>query len=177
MMNPTELKKIKEWTPLPLIITIIMFLAPSFIIAPQNENLSVIENSFDGTLKSIRHSLAQKEKDKQTLERQTLLEADLKRLDRWLPTEKNLPTLIERFNSLASLLSVKISSVNYGFAKDNEGISPPSVNIHFNLMARYGAMREYIQALECLPYPILLTEVTANNDNNFTISLVNLVKP
>ena len=43
MMNPSEVKKLKELAAFPVIISLIMLVAPSFIITPKIEDFKVVE--------------------------------------------------------------------------------------------------------------------------------------
>ena len=177
MMNPLEVKKLKEWAPLPLVITVIMFLAPGFIISPRLENLGTIESSFDVTLKSAQELLVQRNADLLLNQKQARLDQQIKRIDRWLPPEEELPNCIDQFNTLAKTFSAQIVSTYYRFPRNPREFMPPRVIISFNLECEYLAMRQFLQALEYFPLPLVPVEVVANNNRTFTIEMIHLVRP
>jgi len=177
MMSPKEIQKLREWAPFPIVVTLILYFAPSFLIAPQVENLETTGKSFGSLLKTVNETLGQRGKDRLYRARFARMTQEMERLSKWLPPESYLPTLIDQFNSLAEILKVKIKTVVYGFPLAVPGGQPPRVDIRLNLEATYESMRSFIQSVESLPSPLVLTEVVANKDRTFSLSVQHLVKP
>lgn len=177
MMNPTEVKKLREKAPLPALITLIMYFAPSFVLIPHFENLAVTEASYDASLKTATEVRQQKASDAVLKEKYAKLASEAAALDGWLPPESDLPLLIDRINETASLLGIEISSVRYEIDRSPATTLPPCVTLRFDLNADYVGIRAFMQAVRGIRMPLLLTEVTANENRNFTISMIHLVKP
>ncbi len=178
MMNPKEVQRLRERAPFPLVVTLIMFFAPQFLIDPQVENLETTGKTFDGLVTQVRGSLRQRTIDRGLAARRAEVVREMDRLGAWLPPEDYLPALIDQFNALAGITGVEIRSVVYRFPPTvPEGGQSRRVDIHLALAASYRAMRTFLQAVEGLPSPLVLTEVVANQDQTFTVSLQHLVKP
>jgi Tfp pilus assembly protein PilO len=177
-MNPKEVQRLKERAPLPLIVTVIMFFAPQFLIDPLIDNLETTGKTFDGLVAQVQGALRQRTLDQGLSARRAAVRREMDRLEAWLPPEDYLPTLIDQFNALADILGVEIRSVTYRFPSSTPEAGPSRrVDIHLALAASYEAMRSFLQAVEGLPSPLVLTEVVANQDQTFTVSLQHLVKP
>ncbi|HEY9072208.1 MAG TPA: type 4a pilus biogenesis protein PilO [Candidatus Ozemobacteraceae bacterium] len=177
MMNPTEIQKLKAKAPLPFIITLIMYLAPGFILVPQFENLAITEASADASLKAAAEAIAQRSSDLVLMERHAKLASESRALDAWLPPESELPTLIDRISETASQLGIELSTVQYETDRSTDTPLPPRVMIRFNLRADYVGIRSFLQAVKAIPMPLLITEVSATEQGNFAISLMELVQP
>lgn len=177
MINPTEVRKLRDKAPLPVLITLIMYFAPSFVLVPHFENLSVTETSYDATLKTASEVRQQKSSDAVLKEKYARLASEAAALDTWLPPESDLPILIDRINETASLLGIDISSVRYEIDRSTATKLPPCVTLRFDLNSDYVGIRAFMQAVKGIRMPLLITEVTANEDRNFTISMIHLVKP
>lgn len=177
MMNPSEIKKLKQKAPLPFLITLIMYFAPSFILIPHFDNLSVTEASYDASLKTASEAISQKLDNTLLMEKYARLSSEAAALDKWLPPESDLPVLIDRVHNTASQLGIDISSVQYGLDRSPGTKLPPCVTIRFDLNADYIGIRAFLQAVKGIQMPLLITDVTANDNLNFTISMIHLVKP
>ncbi|HOY65358.1 MAG TPA: hypothetical protein PLP29_00635 [Candidatus Ozemobacteraceae bacterium] len=177
MMNPTEIQKLKAKAPLPFIITLIMYLAPGFVLVPQFENLAITEASFDASLKTASEALEQRSQDRLLTERHAKLSSDSRALDAWLPPEHALPTLIDRIAETASQLGIELSTVRYETDRSTDTPLPPRVMIRFDLRADYIGIRSFLQAVRAIPMPLLITEVSATERGTFAISLMELVQP
>lgn len=177
MMNPAEIKKLREKAPLPFLITLIMYFAPSFVLIPHFENLAITEASYDASLKTAAETRSQKTADALLRAKYARLASEAAALDTWLPPESDLPLLIDRINETASQLGIDLSSVQYDIGRAQGTRLPPCVTIRFNLNSDYIGIRAFIQAIRGIQMPLLITEVTANENRNFTISMIHLVKP
>jgi len=177
MMNQSEIKKLRENAPLPFIITLIMYLAPGFVLVPQFENLSITEASYDASLKTAAEARRQRSDDMSKRELSARLSSESTRLDTWLPPESDLPTLIDRINETAYQLGIDISTVQYEMDRSSDSKLPPRVMLRFNLQSDYAGIRSFIQAVKAIPMPLLITEVSANESRNYSISMMHLVKP
>lgn len=181
MMNPKEIKRLRERAPLPLIMVAILFFAPKILIDPLQDNLESAEKSFDVLVSQVREAINKRAVDQSLVVRKAAIDLQLQRLQAWLPPKNYLPALIDQFNALAKILGVEIRSVVYRFPVDMSSESMESrmrwVDITLSLAASYSAMRSFLQAVEGLPSPLVLTEVVANQDQTFSVSLQHLVKP
>lgn len=175
MMNPSETQKLWEWAPLPILITVILLLAPKFIIDPQIDNFTEADLAIGRTLTAMRESLAARRNDSLRQQRLEQINVQMTRLNRWLPREEFLPSLIEQCDRLATLYGVRMSSVNYKFQEKN-GKALPGFTLTFNLNGEYAPVRGFIQALEGLPSPLFLIEVVAKRDRTYTLTVTQLVK-
>ena len=178
MMNPIELRKLKERAPLPIIITVILLAAPGYLLGPQYEKLAATETMFDQAVVNAKDSLNQRSEDARLRARQKVLKADLGRLERWMPPADYLPAIVEEVNTLAGILGVRISSVYYqsGDRGPTAGL-PPRLRLSLQIQADYAAMRGFLQALEGLPFPLLPVEITAERGQAFLIELLLLMRP
>ena len=175
MMSSLEIKKLKEWSPLPITVGTIMLFAPWLILSPKIQDLSAAEAYLDSNLKSVKKTIEQLSGDNRMGEKRLRMLSKLECVDRWLLPESFLPDIIDAFHDLAKIFSVKIISVNYGFPKNPLESIPPRVSIGFNIEAEYAAMRAFLQSLEHFPLPILPVEITANN-RTFTMEIVHLMR-
>ncbi|MBF0502960.1 MAG: hypothetical protein HQM09_22685 [Candidatus Riflebacteria bacterium] len=183
MMNPVELRKLRDWAPLPFVITVIMFFAPGFIIAPVEDNLAASWRAFDQNIKAASDLVRKRTDDREMTERNAKLREGLSRMDRWLPPADFLPNVIDEMNKLAKASGVRLTSVNYGFDKavrstsGNGSTMPPRISILLRLRADYAAMRAFLLAIESLPFPLLPIEIVAGENREFTIEILHFVRP
>jgi len=177
MMNQSEIKKLREKAPLPFIITLIMYLAPGFVLVPQFENLTVTEASADATLKTAVEARRQRSDDMLQRELFARLSSESTKLDTWLPPESELPSLIDRINETAYQLGIDISTVQYEMDRSRDSKLPPRVMLRFDLQSDYTGIRAFIQAVKAFPMPVLITEVSATENRKYSISMMHLVKP
>ncbi len=177
MMNPKEIKRLKDYATLPFIISIIMFFAPTFIVDPQSDNLQTTEEGFDRVINAARASIKQRADDQVLSIKMEKMGKELSKIDSWVPAESFLPQLVDEVNELAQICSVKILSTTYRTERAPDDPLPPRISISIQLSADYRGMKVFLTALEALPSPVILTEVVANENRTFTVSLIQLVKP
>jgi Tfp pilus assembly protein PilO len=177
MMNPLEIKKLKERAPLPLILGTIMMFLPMLLVEPQQAELADAELRFDQSLKSLRETLGQRRAVRQQNRESRAMQEQIDRINRWLSPEAELPTTIDRLQQIAESMSVVLSSIQYRFPRHAAEHTPPRISITFDLQGNYQSMRSFLRALEYFPLPFLPVEISANRDNTFRIELIHLVQP
>ncbi|MFZ2960338.1 MAG: hypothetical protein WA705_25940 [Candidatus Ozemobacteraceae bacterium] len=200
MMNPVELRKLRDWAPLPIVIIVIMYFAPAALIEPVEDNLRATLRAFDQNIMAAADTLHKRTEDRDVATRASQMRVRLDRMDRWLPPADFLPNVIDEMNGLAKLVGVKLSSVDYRFDKaariegagsDNGGGNsggsvfgsggsvgmPPRVSLKLRLRADYAAMRTFLQAIESLPFPLVPVEIVAGENREFLIDVMHFVRP
>lgn len=179
MMNPIELQKLKEWAPLPIVITAIMFFAPGYIVGPLEENLAASSKTLEASLKTGRGTLIQRDDDRVLSAKLADLRSRLGKVDAWLPPTTFMPNVIEEFHALAALANVKIAAVTYGFDQGKRDIvtMPPRIAVNLQLEADYTAVRAFMQAIESLPFPLVPVELNAASDKRYQLELLQFVRP
>ena len=179
MMNPIELQKLKEWAPLPILITVILYFSPGYIIGPLEENLVASSKTLETSLKNTRGTLIQRDEDRVLSTKLAGLRHRLGKVDAWLPPTTFMPNVIEEFHALAAVAGVKIAAVTYGFDQGRRDtvMMPPRIAVNLQLEADYTAVRAFMQAIESLPFPLVPVELNAASDKQYQLELLQFVRP
>jgi Tfp pilus assembly protein PilO len=177
MMNPAEMRKLSEWAPLPILITVILWFAPPYIVGPKADYLAQEASALSTTLKGVRNSFRQQAESITATHRLATLSGRLAMLDQWLPPEDQLPVVIEILRDLADVQGLIFESGAYSFAIQRPKDGLPKVEVAAQVRGEYPALRRFVQTLEGLPFPLLVTEIAMNDPRSYSISLLHLVKP
>jgi len=175
-MNPNELAKLKEKAPVPLILLLILFLLPGFLLAPETEALKQSAKVYDASLKKARDLRRLREKYKmqsQRLEKLAKIKSDLMAV---IPQESALPQMIDRLHATAASCSVMVDNVRYSFSPEYEKLAVPGYDINMHLNSSYDGMRAMLAELETMPTPVLIKEILMNESRNYVLSMRLLVK-
>lgn len=175
-MNPNEMAKLKEKAPMPLLLLLILFFLPAFLLEPEMEVLKKSAQNFDASLKKARVILKQRDKYAQQKVRLEQLKLMNSQLFGVIPQETSLPEMIDKLHSTAAACSVVVEDVRYAFSRDYEKLRVPGYDISMHLSAGYGGIRQLLAELEAMPTPVLIKEVVMTEAQRYVLSLRLLVK-
>ncbi|GAB4279957.1 MAG: hypothetical protein Kow0029_24220 [Candidatus Rifleibacteriota bacterium] len=175
-MNPNEIKKLKEKAPFPIIVLLMLFFLPPFLLTPESELLNENISGYDSLLKKARQNHEKRYQYRQKKEALDHLKSIHAEIQSQLPSKDMLPEIIDEINNNANKNSVYLASVNYFSGEKINGIKIDNYRIIMNLTAFYEDMRRFIAALESMRYPLMVSEVVVTEGRNYNITLRQLVK-
>lgn len=162
--------------PFPVILLIILFFLPSFLIEPEKEALKANAAAYISASKKAGLALKNREKyqkEKEKLAQLELIHADLKKV---IPDESVLPSFIDTLHALADKSSVSLEDVRYTFNKEYDKLKVPSYQVMMGLNADYAGVRAFLAELESLDMPVIVTEVVLAEGSRYAITMRLLVK-
>jgi hypothetical protein len=176
MINPNEVQQLKQRAPLPIILGIIMFLLPTFLVSPKQESLESVEKSLDTSIQSARQTVISRKRELDWFEKFGAMQQRLSQVETWLQPEPYLPQVIDQLHTVAETFGVKLHEVSYSTpARDKLDVA--RLIMQLNLSATYDGIRGFLRALEGFPLPLFPGEITATRDGQFSIELMYLFRP
>ncbi len=175
-MNPNEINKLKEKAPLPLFVLIVLFFLPTFFLEPEQANLNSLISAYDNDLKQARMSLMARKDYSLKSDKLIKLENALNSLREMIPPDKNLPGFINSLQELARKNSVILEEVNYSYQKEFEKLDIPSYMIMMNLSADYSEIKAFLNDIEKMPLPLVVSDLLLNRGNSYVMKMRLLVK-
>lgn len=175
-MNPNEINKLKEKAPIPIFLLLILFFLPTFFLEPEQDSLKSLISAYDNDLKKARAQLIARTDYSLKSEKLELLEKSLNKLREMIPSDDRLPGFINSLQGLAKKNSVSLEEVNYTFQKDFEKLDIPSYMIMMNLSADYSQIKEFLNDVEALPFPLVISDLLLNKGSNYVMKMRLLVK-
>ena len=175
-MNPNEMAKLKDKAPMPLLLLMILFFLPSFLLEPEAESLKASTQKYDASLKKARVVRQQREKFVQQSARLERLKQLNGQLFELIPQETALPEMIDKLHSTAAACAVVVEDVRYSFSRNYEKLGVPGYDISMRLSAAYNGVRQLLAELETMPTPVLIKEVVMTEEKRYVLSLRLLVK-
>lgn len=176
MMNPAEVKNLKDWATLPLLISLILFLSRDMILTPVQDQLRSNLQSFSQAHQRARSMLRDQNRFLGLSKRMEVVSKAMERLDRWIPDEDYIPTVIDQMADLAGMFRVDFLSAGYQFENSRFVDHPPRIVIQMQLKAEYADICGFIQALECLPSPLVIADLTASQNKSYSLTVMHMVK-
>ncbi len=183
MMSVHETARLKERARIPFLISIGIVLIWYFMSDGMEVSLESAMQTLQTNLSAASNSLRQRESNERAREQLELLRSQLGQIDAVMPDESYLPTLVNKIQELAEDASVQIRQVTYAYGpyggrrSDNDEYTPSGILISLQMQAEYRAMRAFLQAVECLPTPLVPVEVVASKGGMYTIQILQMVKP
>jgi len=183
MMSGHEIAKLKERVRIPVLIAIGVVSIWYFMSDGLEVSLDSAMQSFQTNLNAASNSVRQRDSNQQARELLEQLRVQLGEIDSVMPTESYLPALIDKIQELARDTAVQIRQVNYAYGPyggrrhDNDEYTPSGIVLSLQMQAEYRAIRAFLQAVECLPTPLVPVEVVANKGGMYTIQILQMVKP
>lgn len=183
MMSPYETERLKERAKIPVIMAVLFVMTWYFVSDWLEVSLESAMQEYHTNLGAASNSLRQQANDVTARELLEKLRGQLAVIDRWLPTESILPQLIDQIQNLGKTKEVQIRQMSYtygpwaGRKMETDEYTPSGILIGFQLQAEYAPMRSFLQAIECLPSPLVPVEVLANKSGTYSIQVLQLVKP
>ncbi len=175
-MNPNELAKLKEKAPVPLLLLLILFFLPAFVLEPELDALKQSAKVFDSSLKRARDLRHLREKYTYQSQRFARLEQIKGDLFALIPKESALPEMIDLLHATAASSSVVVDNVQYSFSREYEKLSVPGYDITMSLSSSYEGIRALLAALESMPTPVLIKEVLMTESRRYVLTMRLLVK-
>ncbi|PKL44130.1 MAG: hypothetical protein CVV42_19525 [Candidatus Riflebacteria bacterium HGW-Riflebacteria-2] len=175
-MNPNEMAKLKEKAPIPLLLLLLLFFLPAFLLDPELEALQKSAIVYDTSLKKARVLRLQREKYRQQGERLQKLEQIKSDLFAKIPQESALPEMIDRLHATAASSSVIVDKVRYSFSREYEKLTVPGYDITMHLSSDYDGVRALLAALETMPTPILIEEILMTESRRYVLTMRLLVQ-
>ncbi|MBU1105630.1 MAG: type 4a pilus biogenesis protein PilO [Candidatus Riflebacteria bacterium] len=175
-MNPNELAKLKEKAPLPLILLLLLFFLPAFLLEPETAALNATASGFDASLKKAKDLRLLHEKYTQQNTRLKRLQQINSQLLENIPQEAALPGMIDKLHNTAAACSVVVENVHYSFSRQYEKLDVPGYEISMNLSAGYDGIRRLLAELETMPSPVLIKEVVLTESQRYVLTMRLLVK-
>lgn len=176
LINPLELKQLKERAPLPAILGILMFFLPLYLVDPIKESLESTEKNLDSLLRSARQIVMNRGREIDKFEKYGMLQKKLARIESWIQPESYLPLVIERIHEISEIFSVKLLAIDYSFPKADFP-QTRQVAMNMTIKADYLSVRAFLKALEGFPLPLFPTEILATEDGNFSLVLLHMIRP
>jgi len=175
-MNPNEMAKLKEKAPVPLVLLLILFFLPAFVLDPEIATLKQSTKIYDTSLKKARDLRRLREKYNQQSRRLEMLEQIKSNLFAVIPQESALPEMIDRLHATAASCSVIVDNVRYSFSREYEKLYVPGYDINMNLSSGYDGVRSMLAELEAMPTPFLIKEILMTESRHYVLSMRLLVK-
>ena len=175
-MNPNELRKLKERAPLPILMIFILLMAPSFLLESHDQMLNLAETGYSQLLTKASKLIKKKVIAIKQKKKMDQLNAEFDRVNFRLATRDSLPDLIDKFYAISRKHSLTVRSVNYDFQKKMGKYNFPGYKISFVIKAGYSGMRKFLEEVENLDRPIIISEVVASENDSYHISIQQLVK-
>jgi len=175
-MNPNEVKRLKDWATLPIIISIILFFSRDIIVSSVKEQLSQSHASFVSAERRIRTAFSNQRKYVKIVSRMDEVNKKLLQLDRWIPPENHIPTIIDQIGALAKLFQLDLMSAKYQFENSRFEKYVPRVVMQLQLNGEYHSICGFVQALECLPSPLIISEMVASERKIYSLTIIHMVK-
>jgi len=175
-MNPNELAKLKEKAPVPLLLLLLLFFLPAFVLEPEMDALKQSSKVYDASLKRARDLRHLREKYIQQSRRLVRLEQIKGELFSLIPQESALPEMIDLLHATAAASSVVVENVQYSFSREYEKLAVPGYDITMNLSSNYEGVRTLLAELEAMPTPVLIKEVLMTESRRYVLTMRLLVK-
>jgi hypothetical protein len=175
-MNPNEVSKLKEKAPVPLILLLLLFFLPAFLLDPEIDSLKQSTKIYETSLKKARGLRRLREQYKQQGRRLEMLEQIKSDLFAVVPQESALPEIIDRLHATAASCSVVVDNVRYSFSREYEKLAVPGYDISMNLSSGYDGVRAMLAELEAMPAPFLIKEILMTESRHYVLSMRLLVK-
>lgn len=175
-MNPNEMAKLKEKAPVPLLLLLLLFFLPAFVIEPEAELLDKSSSKYDNSLKKardLRHLHEEYRLQSQRLEKLEQIKSELFAI---IPQESALPEVIDRLHAMAASCSVVVDRVQYSFSRTYERMNVPGYDISMKLTSDYDGVRSLLAELEAMSTPVLIKEVVMTEAQSYVLTLRLLVK-
>lgn len=175
-MNPNEVAKLKEQAPIPLILLLILFFLPAFLLEPEAEALGKSGKNYDASLEKAAKLIELRQKydeQSQYIGQLQKVKNDLLTL---LPQESALAAMIDSLHQRAAACSVVVEQVSYGFSSHYEKLAVPGYDISMKLTSDYQGIRALLADLETMPTPVIIKEVVMNEERQYVLAVRLLVK-
>lgn len=176
MMNPNELKVLKQKSPLPVLASLLIFFGSSMLIEPEFQQIRKNENRFDSQIQSFASS-RKAENEYLTLNNKIVKLKEIKsEALKYLPKKSDLAYIMDQIAGFAENNNVSMMSVVYSFEQEFESMSVPAHLTRIELHGDYSDIRGFIADIESLESPVLISEIVLIQGSRYDITLRLLVK-
>lgn len=175
-MNPNEINKLKEKAPFPLLILLILFFMPGFLLNPEIEEFKRGNSAHDLSLNKARGRVKADGDLQGKIARLNATRQIMQNVKAVVPDESELPGLINRLHKLANEHSVELEDVTYAMQKKFENLEVPGYRIIMSLTAGYTQMRGFLEAVESMESPVLINEILLTETGKYALTIRMLTK-
>lgn len=170
-MNPNELQKLKKLSILPILLIVIIYCLPTFLISPEQEACESAISEMETSLKDGKKALELTSEIMADEKKLSSLKNVIVKADALFPSKDKLPDLIDELHLIAAESSISLDNVHYRFSDIYENIQIPSYQFDMRVAGDYASVRSFITGVEKMSNPTFITEILLGEGTGYTVKM------